>query len=337
MKKIFLIILILLVTSCSRNIVDENQVSHDNNSESSITTGSFDQFSEKKADIDYDYYLRYAENKTENEIDLPSSYDDYIEFNFVVPNLDGTDKSELPFVTEENELYVDETGIIEYESEYLHQYICNTEEAIALAKSIALLSAHHSTFNIDYGSKKFDVITDASEKELLWAAILKTPQRSFPENENHAFNVTMESLYGINGYSSVAQEIYAASDVEDTFRYLFGNEANFVPQNIERFGIRYFEELGIFVQFFDGIISSQRFPQIVSYSKNNEKYTVETVFVQKNSDGSFEFYVPFTNGTWESFELNNETVDLLLKIGIHYTYVFEKDDNGHFVLCGFSY
>lgn len=124
---------------------------------------------------------------------------------------------------------------------------------------------------------------------------------------------------------------------QKTFRRLFGKEANFVPQNIEMFGIRYFEELGVFVQFFDGIMMFQGFPQIFSYTEKDEIYTVEVIAASLNPSDEMNFTLKLTDVSYESFPLNKETVVLISEIVKPYIYIFEKAEGGHFVLTGFSY
>lgn len=340
MKKIFIaLLLLLLLSSCSQNVVEEDPSKPNENDESSD--------SESVAEIDYDYYHKRVENynRDESEFDYPTNYDDDICFTIEVPDLTGKDMSELPYWDEPSNWCIYGTDWVQLEEKDFRQYFLDeTEEVTALAKAIALFMPHVDILNADghYGSKTFDTINDANEKELLWAAICQTPQKGFSDNDDHAVNFAMHYIYETTEHSYCAEEKYSVDDVEKTFRWLFGEDANFVPQNIEQLGIRYFEELGIFVQFFDGIMMWQDVPQIISYTEKDGVYTAKvvrtsTTWIVPWEEEEVGFYIPYTDGTNEWCPLNDETKDLLSELYVPRTYTFEKADDGHFVLTGFNY
>ncbi len=332
----FIVLIILLFCSCSSET--KNEILSELPKSSSGTAEVSEPEEEPKAEIDYDFYASHYEDTKDNEYELPSGYDDELCFTFKVPDLTGKEMSELPFIFENPEWCINGTDWIQLDEEHFSQYLFEeNKEAAALAKAVALLTPHHGLFSHAYGSKTFDSITEANEKELLWAAICQTPQRRPSENENHAFNFVSNYFSELTEYSWVACEIYSEADVEKTFRWLFGKDANFVPQNIEMFGIRYFDELDVFVQFFDGILMMPRFPQIVSYSEKSGVYTVETVLSGAYPNGEIGFELKLTDGTYEFFPANKETVALVSEMFKSSVYTFEKAEDGHFVLTGFSY
>ncbi len=336
MKKVLIaLLLLLLLSSCSQNVVDEDPNKPNENDELS-DSGSV-------AEIDYDYFHKKAKNynRDESNFDRPTNYDDDICFTIEVPDLSGKDMSELPYLDETLNWCIYGTDWAQNNEGRLHQYFLDeTEEVKALAKAIALFMPQVDILNADghYGSKTFDSINDASEKELLWAAICQTPQKGYSDNDNHAVNFALDYIYEITEHSAAACEIYSVEDVEKTFHWLFGEDANFVPQNIEMLGIRYFEELGIFVQFFDGIMTGQDVPQIISYTEKDGVYTTEVIRVDIHPyEDEVGFHIPYTDGAYEWCPLNDETKDLLRELYVHRTYTFKKADDGHFVLTGFDY
>ncbi len=330
-----LMVLILLLTACSS---PSEPIEQPEANEPGSTDNSEPVISETEPEIDYDFYTNLPTR--ENEYELPSSYDDELCFTFEIPDFSGKDTSELPYLFENPEWCINGTEWVQLDEEKFDQILFkDNEEAVALAKAIALLTPHHGLFTSNYGSKTFDSITEANEKELLWAAICRTPLKKYSENENHAYNFVSDYIDELTEYSWVICETISVTDVEKTFRWLFGEEANFVPQNIEMFGIRYIEELGVFVQFFDGILMAQVYPQIISYSENNGIYTVETIGASAliESLPDIGLSLKLTDGTYLDLPLNKENVTLVSEIVKPYVFTFEKADDGHFILTGFSY
>ena len=341
MKKLvfMLMVFILLLTACSNHSepIDKQPEIHEPGS-NGPSEPVVSEPEEGKSEIDYEYYesLKNYIPTGESEFNIPSSYDDELCFTFEVPDLTGKDISELSFTEENPEWCINGNDWIQKNEELFIQYLCENEESVELAKAIALLNIH--TLPFGSANESFENISEANEKGLLWAAIMQTPQRSYPENENHAFNVTFDLLHDLSNGAYIPCEIYSVSDVEKTFRWLFGEKANFVPQNIPNLGIRYFEELGLFIQFFDGIMTNPSYPQIVSYSEENGIYTVETIMADSDHDGKLYFYLLNTDGnTVSDIPLTKENAAFVSKILKPSVYIFEKSEDGHFILTGFSY
>ncbi|MBR2640090.1 MAG: hypothetical protein IKD39_05940 [Oscillospiraceae bacterium] len=339
MKKIIsmLMVLILLLTACSSpsEPIDEHPEINESGS-NGPSKPVVSEPEEEKTEIDYEYYenLKNSTPTGESEFDKPLPYED-ICFTFEVPDLTGTDKSELPFVEEKAEWCINGNHWIQEREELFVQYLCEDKEAVELAKAIAILNIHSSSFS---ANETFENICEANEKSLLWTAIMQTPWRAYPENENHAFNVTFDFLHDLSNGAYVPCEIYSVSDVEKTFRWLFGEEAKFVPQSIPNHGIRYFEELGLLIQFSDGIMTHPSYPQIISYSEENGVYTVETIMAYGNPGGGLNFYLLNTDGrTVSEIPLNKENALWVSEILKPAVYNFEKAEDGHFILTGFSY
>ena len=329
---------ILVLSACSSNlepVIEQPEINDPGSngpSEPIVTEPE-----SEEPEIDYEYYenLKNYTASGVSEFDEPSSYDDLVCFTFEVPDLTGMDKSELPYLFENPEWCINGTDWIQQNEEYYVQYVCEGEEAFELAKAIALLNNHYSSFGLE--SKTFSNISEAHEKELLWTAILKTPVCG-TYDKNHAFSFTFDLLYDLSEGAYVPCEVYSVSDVEKTFRYFFGDKANFVPQNIPSHGIRYFEELGVFVQFFDGIMTMPEFPQIVSITKENSVYTVEAVMATNIENlNELGFMLKLTDGTWKELPLSKENVLFISEIIKPFVYTFEKAEDGHFILTGFSY
>lgn len=331
-----LVLTLMAFSLCSCVIKPPNEIISKVPETSSKSDEIFEQ--EEQVEIDYDFYAKSNESIKENEYEILSKYSNELCFTFEVPDLSEKDFSELPYLNESFEWCVNGTDKIQLDEEQFVQVLFeDDEEAATLAKAIALLKSHHGIFSGDYGSKTFDSITAANGKELIWTAICQTPQKKYSENKNHALNSVLDYIYELSEHTFVACEIYSETDVEKTFRWFFGEEPNFVPQNIEMFGIRYFEELGVFVQFFDGIMMMQSFPQIISYTKNGRIYTVEVIFAGAYQNGEIGFDLKLTDGTYGFFSVNRENVELVSQIVKPYVYTFEKAEDGHFLLTGFSY
>ena len=302
--------------------------------ESSEFAGGHISLKTSEPGIDYDYYSGRTES-ARNEFGFFSGYDDMAEFTFAVPDLSGKDFSEFPFVEENPEWCVNGTDWVQQDGNF-PQALFKTAEAEELAKAVALLNGHYACFSS--GSESFRKIYEANPKELLWEAILQTPVRGrYPAEENHALTAILEAGSEAAGYEIYALEIYSVKDVEKTFRWLFGENADFVPQSIPAFGIRYFEEIGLFVQFFDGIMTMQDYPQILSYSEKNGIYEAEVIMASALNEGFDEigFGIKLTDGSTEFLPITAENVKKAAEVETHYIYTFEKADDGHFVLLSF--
>ena len=130
--------------------------------------------------------------------------------------------------------------------------------------------------------------------------------------------------YAYDEHGFAATNVLYAEDVEKTFRYLFGDSAEFAPETVYNRGYRYVPGAGIYISCHEGAAPAKdSFPQVIKYSEENGIYTVQAVPVSV-----FEYD--------DNAKLNAEITKEKLLSEQSYTYTFEKAKDGHFVLLSIA-
>lgn len=260
---------------------------------------------------------------------LPKDY--YSEFySFEIPEFPDADRTKYG-VYEELGWCINDNAY--NQNKPWQQLFVNDKTATELAEAIMFID---SLSLREYDFNEFGNISEANNQYLLHAAISSTPGArfgtysytydgngnpvaSFPEPENIVSKVC---THAFEEYELSPMEIFYAEDVEKTFRWLFGEEAEFNPDSIYNQGYRYSPEGEIFLSFFDMMISPiTGRPQILDYSAHDDIYTVNAVLLS-----AFEYE---EDGTVKA-EFGK---DYILSMPA-YTYTFEKAEDGHFILKG---
>ena len=240
----------------------------------------------------------------------------------ILPDLTGADKTKLSLFEEDK--WCLNGGSFPQTTEH-EQLFVQDETAKELAAAISLIDNgdfHYYNFN------DFENISDANNQYLLAASIISTPY-IHPEGvyDTKSENIVSKISTYLSEVFSEPIEIRYAEDVEKTFHYLFGDNAEFKPELLYYPTQYYFPEAEIFISFSDGYIYIYNYPQIISYREESGKYYVEAVMLN-----SFDYGDDSGDNGKVSSSLSKD--DILARQHINYT--FEKAKDGHFVLCSIS-
>ncbi len=297
MVSVFLSVsLIFLLSACQQK-----------NDVSSLTESVSDFSSEEK-------YVEEPQMTSPTEVVILKDIYDYSEcFDFSIPEFPEADASEIS-ATQDSEWCVNGNSYMQ--TICLEQVFINDKNTAEFARAIALSESNviysHRTF------KDFSSISEADNEFILYVSIKSTPSisiNSVPEN-NVVSNIYN---YLISEYDIWPTEIYSVKDVEKTFHYLFGENSEFIPENLENHGYRYVPEAGIFICFFETASPTYTFPQIISYTVDEERYCVKAVHTS-----SFDYD---ENGK----VIDNIDIDGFLENPC-FCYIFERAEDEHLVL-----
>ena len=208
------------------------------------------------------------------------------------------------------------------------QLFTDDETANKLAYAIYLVDSFNFRF---YDFCEFESVEKANSQYLLYAAISSTPEvcvtGSYSDKAEleHPDNIVSKvCTYAYDEHGFAATNVLYAEDVEKTFRYLFGDSAEFAPETVYNRGYRYVPGAGIYIGCHEGAAPvKDSFPQVIKYSEENGIYTVQAVPVSV-----FEYD--------DNAKLNAEITKEKLLSEQSYTYTFEKAKDGHFILLSIA-
>lgn len=208
------------------------------------------------------------------------------------------------------------------------QLFTDDETANKLAYAIYLVDSFNFRF---YDFCEFENVEKANSQYLLYAAISSTPEvcvnGSYSDKAEleHPDNIVSKvCAYAYDEHGFAATNVLYAEDVEKTFRYLFGDSAEFAPETVYNRGYRYVPGAGIYISCHEGAAPARdSFPQVIKYSEENGIYTVQAVPVSV-----FEYD--------DNAKLNAEITKEKLLSEQSYTYTFEKAKDGHFILLSIA-
>lgn len=243
------------------------------------------------------------------------SYDYSEYFDFDIPVFSDADNSGLDLIVDseygwcvEGQSHIQTTG--------WEQVFVDDSTAKELAAAIALAEA-----NVIYSHRNFTGFSDISEADseyLLYVSIISTPMINTADAPQENI-VSKISDYLVSEYDLYPTEIYYADDVEKTFHYIFGDDAEFVPENLESFCYRYVPEAGIFLHFLESSAPDYTFPQITEYHEEDGKYYVTAV-----QTSAYDYDT-------EGNVFDNIDTDGFLENAV-FTYVLERAKDGHLFL-----
>lgn len=286
------------------------------------------------------------EQPSENQKGPEDWYAEY--FSFEVPEFPDADTSKLP-LTDVSGWCLEGTDIIS--TTLVDQYFCDHPEAEEIAKAIALAAGYSVNKHAEF--KDYMDISEADNDYLLYSALRQTPyilfgERSFhykingPENSDNVVAMAIEYVYEKTGLQVI--DAFYAEDVEATFHYLFGDETEFVPENLELFGHPYIPSAGIFLNFFEWYIGPS-YPQVLSLNELDGKYYVEIVWTDFYYDYEYTEEAPensvegpgysgtrFITEGGKNFMGDEISVDAILERD-RMNFILEKE-NGRFIICG---
>ena len=249
MKKLLLILLGLLLFASCQKAPEEAPVTPQEDISQEETEGQEDPEQQPEAEQKgpLNWYAQY--------------------FSFEVPEFPDADRTKLPVYFEypwDNEAggYVISTAI--------EQYFCDHEEVQEIAQKIYLADGFH--INTHHEHEYFEDISEANNDYLLYSALrlapfIETGMMSYnynstgTENADNVVCMALEYIYAETGMQVI--DAYYAEDVEYIFHYLYGQEAEFVPEGMEMYGFPYVESAGIFLNFFDSTPPAA-IPQVIS-------------------------------------------------------------------------
>ncbi len=249
----------------------------------------------------------------------------------------------LPFYYEMNEGAVFSDWCVNgdeyYQRNFVKQYFCEHKEAENIASALIFMDGisnynHHPTTK----PKNFDDVNEAENDYLIHCAFEATPEIYYGssfydsgdgsfgfENSDHIVTKVLGLIYSETGYFGT--EVKYAEDVERTFHYLYGDEAEFKPEYIESQQVCYVPSAEIFVIFSEGV-GGFRIPQILSIEEENGIYNVEAVW-------TFAMDYDFTKADETGIlELNAEVYEKQYLENEIYSYSLKKEADGRFILLG---
>lgn len=175
--------------------------------------------------------------------------------------------------------------------------------------------------------RSFSSLSNADYEYLLYTALFRTPA-VYSDNENINGSALEKISDAFEGW--VVSDFVYGSDVEKTFRYLFGDEVEYVPKNLREFGWRYIEEADVYIRLeHQGLsLDSAGYPLVVNVRQNGDLCEIDAFlgFISPG-DESIAFY----SGTREIEYSKDNLTGLYLSQKL-YTYAFRRAGDGRFVL-----
>ena len=307
-KKIILALSILLVVglfaSCAPNNNEKNQEESSASAESTPESGS------------------EGSSAPEEPVQTTEPKEYYAkDYEFEIPDFPDAETERLSLIDE------DKWCVNNAEMAW-QQLFTDDETANKLAYAIYLVDSFNFRF---YDFCEFESVEKANSQYLLYAAISSAPEvcvnGSYSDKAEleHPDNIVSKvCAYAYDEHGFAATNVLYAEDVEKTFRYLFGDSAEFAPETVYNRGYRYVPGAGIYISCHEGAAPARdSFPQVIKYSEENGIYTVQAVPVSV-----FEYD--------DNAKLNAEITKEKLLSEQSYTYTFEKAKDGHFVLLSIA-
>lgn len=206
----------------------------------------------------------------------------YVKFSYVeIPEFPDAETTKLP--TDGNNFWNTE-GPGFFTDTAIKQYFCDHEDAMEIAEKIYLADGYHISGY--HGREYFEDISKADNDYLIYSALRLAPFIEFgtmsynyqPEGPDYPENVVVRALeYFYNETGMEVVDAYYSDDVEYIFHWLFGTEAEYIPEDLELYGYPYVPSAGIFLSFFESTPPAA-VPQILSIEEKDGKYYAEVVW-----------------------------------------------------------
>ncbi len=250
----------------------------------------------------------YKSEKTSNDF-----------FEFKVPDISGADFEKLPYaggmdllwcINNKSEIHSGWDLFSTYTKvrEYTNAVYNVTDHKFGAI-------ARHSFLGLD----------DADYYSLLYSAVYATPESYYVYEDSDSVYKRIADACGYNYFAVVYGE-----DVEKTFHYLFGDEIEYVPADLEEFAYRYIPEADIYITYSEYTKAGAAHPIVADHGPAvNNRTAVSVIFANILPDCTFSVNV---NG--KSHILTKENAKELLPDLTVFTYIFDSDPNGNYILYG---
>ena len=241
-------------------------------------------------------------------------------FEAEIPSLSGLDRARLPLREDELENWcVDGGGGEIISANFAEGY----EEILGGADPVRLVYNVTDNYRAVIAQKSFSSLSEADYEYLLYTALFRTPTVDCGAEEGHA----LTELLRVFQYQYGPYAVYG-SDVEKTFRYLFGDEIEYVPKNLREFGWRYVPEADVYISASDGLMTPAGRPCVVDVRQEGEIYEIDAFLgLASIGDELLHFY----SGN-EEVSYSADDLSALYETQVLYTYSFEKAGDGRVVL-----
>lgn len=241
-------------------------------------------------------------------------------FETEIPSLSGLDRARLPLREDELENWcVDGGGGEIISANFAEGY----KEILGGADPARLVYNVTDNYRAVIAQKSFSSLSEADYEYLLYTALFRTPTVDCGAEEGHA----LTELLRVFQYQYGPYAVYG-SDVEKTFRYLFGDEIEYVPKNLREFGWRYVPEADVYISASDGLMTPVGRPCVVDVRQEGEIYEIDAFLgLASIGDELLHFY----SGS-EEVSYSADDLSALYETQVLYTYSFEKAGDGRFVL-----
>lgn len=168
-------------------------------------------------------------------------------------------------------------------------------------------------------------LENADYLSLLYSAVYATPEcYYYYEDDGNALSLISKAL----GFDFL--EVVYGEDVEKTFRYLFGDEVEYVPANLEEYAYRYIPEADVYITYSEFTKGGAYYPIVVDYGPSTLGGSVyDVVFTHVLPDGSLSVDIGE-----ESIVITKENAEELLPKLTVYSYFFNRGSENNSVLYG---
>lgn len=308
----------------------------DGNLSSALLGGQFEDFGTvclvelrfiEHVDENGNFYVEYI---SANRLGTTKSTDVYHSvpsdqlFETKIPSLIGSGHSSLPLREEELLAWCAEGGEEEFVSV---NYAENYDSILSGADPARLIYNVTDNFHAAISQRSFSSLSNADYDYLLYTALFRTPAVS-ADSENIKGSA-LEKISDAFEEWAVPDFVYG-SDVEKTFRYLFGDEVGYVPKNLREFGWRYIEEADVYIHLeHQGLsLNSVGYPLVVNVRQSGDLCEIDAFLgLISPDDESITFYSKTSKIAYSKDNLSGLYLSQKL-----YTYAFRKADDGHFIL-----
>ncbi|MGN0629004.1 MAG: M56 family metallopeptidase [Oscillospiraceae bacterium] len=245
-------------------------------------------------------------------------------FETEIPSLTGSGRSGLPLREEELSVWCAEGG----EEEFISVNYAENYDSIPGGPDPARLIYNVTdNFRAAISQRSFSSLSNADYEYLLYTALFRTPAVS-ADSENIKGSALEKISEAFENWA-VSDFVYV-SDVEKTFRYLFGDEIRYVPKNLREFGWRYIEEADVYIRLeHQGLsLNSAGYPLVVAVRQSGDLCEIDAFLgLISPDDESIAFY----SGA-SKIEYSKDNLAGLYLSQKLYTYAFRKADDGRFIL-----
>lgn len=251
---------------------------------------------------------------------LPASYDGYIYksnrssddfLEFDIPDLTGAKCKKLPYVGGDDVFWCVNNEIVPHVG---WDFTSTYTKVMEYANSVYNVTDHRFGAITNHSFLGLD---EADYYSLLYSAVYAAPESHYVyEEEDSVYKRLSEAC----GYDFLA--VVYGEDVEKTFRYLFGDDIEYVPANLEEYAYRYIPEADIYITYSEYTKAGSSHPVVIDYGPaNNDRTLISVIFASLLPDGTLSVYLD-----GEDKALTKDNFEEFIPLLPIYNYIFEPDN-----------